>query len=65
MSKNNPHYQGWVDYFRSEKSDLHVMPNDDKHECSEKCFCGPTVSYADEVTGRKVFLHKGPEELMQ
>ena len=50
-------------YFRQEDKDLHVMPDDDKHESSSKCFCEPTCSYRDEITGKGVWLHKGPEEL--
>lgn len=55
----------WESYFRSEDKDLHVMPDDDKHECSEKCFCHPEVTYVDEVTKKKVWVHKGDEELNQ
>lgn len=53
----------WVEYFRSEASDLHVMPGDDKHDSSEKCFCHPEVTYIDDITGKKVFLHKGDEDV--
>jgi len=55
----------WQDYFRSEKSDLHVMPNDDKHKCSSECFCEPKCTYRDEVTGKGVWTHKSQEELCQ
>lgn len=46
------------------EEDIHTMPNDDKHICSPKCWCEPTVSYQDEETGVKVWLHKGYEGLI-
>lgn len=55
----------WDEYFRAENKDLHVMPNDDKHSCSAKCFCAPEKTYTDEITGKSVWVHKGPEELNQ
>lgn len=41
------------------------MPDDDRHECSPKCFCIPRLDYVDEITHVKVWIHKGPEELCQ
>lgn len=49
----------------SEEQDVHVMPDDGRHECSPKCFCEPALNYQDEFTGKKVWVHKGPEELTQ
>lgn len=51
--------------FRSENKDLHVMPNDDRHDCSRDCFCSPAISYKDEITGKCVWIHKSDEELNQ
>lgn len=48
-----------------EMSDLHVMPDDDRHSCSSECFCEPKLDYLDENTGKKVYVHKSPEELCQ
>lgn len=50
---------------RDESKDIHVMPNDDKHDCSSKCFCEPTLNYEDELTGKRVYVHKSEEELCQ
>lgn len=55
----------FLDYFRQENKDLHVMPDDDKHISSYQCFCRPTISYQDEITGKKVWIHKSSEELCQ
>lgn len=46
-------------------SDIHVMPDDGKHICSFKCFCVPDLHYQDEFTGKRVWAHKGEEELCQ
>jgi hypothetical protein len=48
-----------------EHEDIHVMPNDDKHKCSVNCFCEPRLDYVDEFTGKRVWVHKGPQEMMQ
>lgn len=45
--------------------ELHVMPNDGKHQESRDCFCEPKLDHVDEETGREVWLHKSPEELCQ
>lgn len=37
--------------------DIHTMPDDGKHECSDKCFCGPQIYYVDDNTGIKCWLH--------
>lgn len=58
-------WTSWHKAFRQQNQDLHVMPNNDKHECSSKCYCGPEKSYTDEVTKRSVWLHKSYEELSQ
>lgn len=55
----------WPSYFRDESKDLHVMPNDNKHDCSAKCFCEPVVSYEDEITKKRVYVHKSDEEMNQ
>lgn len=57
------HTDSWRRYFREENSDLHVMPDDDKHECSKLCFCRPSLSYRDDETGKEVWVHKSHEEL--
>lgn len=49
----------------SSDRDIHVMPNDGKHEDSDECFCEPRLDFADELTGKRVWVHKSPEELHQ
>lgn len=46
-------------------SDIHVMPDNGAHESSLKCFCEPNLDYQDEFTGKRVWVHKSPEELCQ
>lgn len=29
------------------------------------CWCNPTLSYVDEITGIKVWVHKSEEEMKQ
>jgi hypothetical protein len=48
-----------------EDQDIHVMPDNDKHECSAKCWCVPVLNYEDEFTGKKVWVHKSEEEMCQ
>lgn len=45
--------------------DIHVMPDDGKHDCSLQCFCEPRIDYHDEETDKRTVVHKGPEELRQ
>jgi hypothetical protein len=45
--------------------DIHVMPDNGKHECSPKCFCNPVCTYTDAVTGLSVWVHKSDEEMFQ
>lgn len=48
---------------------IHVIPVNDKnrppHIESQYCWCGPTLTYKDEVTKKEVWTHKGYEELDQ
>jgi hypothetical protein len=44
-------------------TDIHVMPDDGKHASSVNCFCEPVLDYQDDFTGKRVWVHKGPEEL--
>ncbi len=37
--------------------DIHVMPDDGKHECSKDCFCLPRLDYVDTETGKRVWVH--------
>lgn len=45
--------------------DIHVMPNDGRHDDSPSCFCEPTKTYQDEFTGKSVWVHKSQEEMLQ
>lgn len=47
------------------KHDIHVVPDNGKHEDSPDCFCKPELHYQDEFTGRKVWSHKSDEEMNQ
>jgi len=40
-------------------SDIHCMPNDGTHECSEKCWCCPELNadYTDEG-GKRLWVHR-------
>lgn len=57
-------YAGVQEILR-ERDDIHVMPDDDKHDCSPRCFCEPKLDYQDEVTGKRVWVHKSFEEMNQ
>jgi len=58
-------WEKWRDQNFDKPNDIHTMPDDGKHECSHKCFCWPTINYIDEVTGKRVWLHKSDEEMNQ
>lgn len=45
--------------------DIHVMPNNGKHKDHRRCFCEPVLNYQDELTGKRVWVHKSEEELFQ
>lgn len=62
-SCNNPLCVCKMETGLTKPEDIHVMPDDDKHECSEECFCDPRKDYVD--AGKTVWVHKGPEELQQ
>ena len=40
----------------------HVIPFDNpgEHQASERCRCGPLVSYRDLATGAPVYRHRTP-----
>lgn len=39
-------------------NDVHVIPTDAPHECSEECWCEPELEYTDDESGRSVWVHK-------
>lgn len=42
---------------QSQEDDVHVMPNDGKHECSSGCWCEPEVYFVAD-NGNQAWLHK-------
>lgn len=48
----------------NQKIDTNEEPEHDT-ESDGECWCEPTLSYVDEETGGKVWVHKSPEELNQ
>lgn len=50
---------------KDKPDDIHTMPDNGKHTDSIKCFCNPELNYQDEFTGKRVWLHKSDEEMMQ